>query len=448
MYPPKLRNFTVSTILTGYLPIDLDRYHQIEWDSRSTDISYRSRKLPNWVGQLGFIKWDISNRLNEIKKQENLRINASCKEDDRMYGQEWIDFLCDSKVAVGTESGSSTLDMDGRYLEEWQTESSIGSYREVAPISANYAAISPRIFEYAAAKCLIALTPGEYSGLLTPGIHYFELQPDLSNFQDLRNLMNNHEERSLMIERCYEDLISSSRFGYEQMVREIDVRIGSYLKVSKNFDVLDEPNKTIESRSNRTKRNSKSRSEFSTLKLLLRLTLSMYEKIFNWSLSRRGVIKNLLRSTYRMMRFIWTTEVMTLIKLVFSSEPHVIIDFKRIYRLTWSVYKSVGLTLEIQLIRSEAEIVASLGSSLKIQQTSSGLWISWPKAIQQSSELNEHPRLDSVYFPDSQGVWFTRGDYSEVHKPRKLELLSSYYKENNLKAREMLQIYCIPPSKN
>jgi hypothetical protein len=138
---------------------------------------------------------------------------------------------------------------------------------------------------------------------------------------------------------------------------------------------------------------------------------------------------------------------MTLIKIIFSSRQ-VFIEFERIYRLTRSFTKSVGLTLEVQLIRSEAELVAHHGTSLKIQQTRSGLWISWPKAIHQSNELNEHPRLDSVFFPDSQGVWFTRGDYSEVHKPRKLELLSNYYKENNLKASEMLQFYCIPPSKN
>ena len=447
MYPSSLRNFTVSTLLTGYIPMNLDRYQPIEWNSRAMDISYRARQLPEWYGPLGFIKSNISDRLNEVKNQVNLTVNASCREDDRLYGQDWIDFLCDSKVAVGTESGSSTLDMDGRYLEDWQSKSIIGNYLEIEPISASYAAISPRIFEYVAAKCLVALTPGEYSGILSPGIHYFELQPDLSNFEDLIILMNNKEERSRMIERSYQDLISSRTYGYEQMVKEVDKWVGSCLDIPEVLEISHGPSSKIELKIDLTEQILKSQSVTTFIEALARHEVAIKRKIFQWGLSRRGIARTLLRTVFRILRFIWTTKSMKFLRILLSPKSYMINEYRRTVSVTRNIFSSARLIPELVLVRSEAEMLALQGTNLKIQQRTSGLWLSWPESIHQSNRLKEHPKLDSVHFPEVEGVWFTRSDYSEVNKPLQLSSLSSYYKKNKIKTIELIQIFCGPDSR-
>jgi hypothetical protein len=447
MYPVNLRSFTVSTILTGYMPMNLTGYKHSEWEYRSIDIGYRARRLPEWYGQLGFTKSNISDRLNQIQKNQSMVINASCEEDDRLYGQEWIDFLCDSKVAVGTESGSSTIDMDGRYLEEWQAKSDIGSHKKIEPIAANYAAISPRIFEYAAAKCLIALTPGEYSGVLSPGVHYFELQPDLSNFEDLVTLMNNTEERTLMIERSHRDLILSRSFGYEQMVREIDTQLDLCLKNLEILPTSDQPTSNITSSEVRAELLTTSDVPVAFQKKLMSNIKSTKSKIFSWGLSRRGITRVLLRSVFRILRKVWTARPMNFIKLLLTSNFNVSSEYKKIFRITRSIFTSARLIPDLELIRSEALILSHQSETLKLHQTQVGLWVSWPQSLDQISTLKEYPKLDGVLFPDTQGVWFTRSDFSEVNKPQQLRSLSRYYKRNKIKALNLIQIYCGPFSR-
>jgi hypothetical protein len=444
MYPVNLRNFTVSTILTGYMPMNLNGYNLSEWDKRSTDIGYRARRLPEWYGELGFIKSNISDRLNEVEKNTNLVINASCEEDDRLYGQEWIDFLCDSKVAVGTESGSSTIDMDGRHLEEWQPKSKIGSHQKVEPLSSNYAAISPRIFEYAAAKCLIALTPGDYSGVLSPGVHYFELQPDLSNLEDLLTLMNNTEERTLMIERSYEDLILSGNFGYQQMVQEIDNQLDLFLKTPETLQVLGQATSNIVSKVDHTEQLTNLQKHLSFREKITRVIKSLKSKIFYWGLSRRGVSRTLLRLIFRILRKMWTTKLVNFLKLLSTSNSNVSKDYKVIFRITRRIFISAKLITDLEILRSEAKIVSYQGETLKILHGNASFWISWPESLDQSNPLKEHPRLDSIYFPEASGVWFTRSDFSEVNKPQQLKSLSRYYKRNKDKTLSLIQIYCGP----
>ena len=447
MYPVSLRNFTVSTILTGYLPMNLERYREVEWSSRTIDISYRARRLPEWYGNLGFTKSNISDNLNAIKKNEGLVINASCEENDRLYGQDWIDFLCNSKVAVGTESGSSTLDMDGRYLEDWQNRSSIGSHAEVEPISANYAAISPRIFEYVAAKCLLALTPGEYSRVITPGLHYFELQPDLSNLEDLINLMNNKEDRNRMIERAYKDLIMSGNYGYKHMVREIDIQIKSSCKATEILEFSRKLNIDIKSTSNQDEQMIKTSRVFTFLTEIMRLTVSIKSKTYQWSLSRRGVTRIILRNAYRILQRILTSKIMKFLTLLLTSNFQIRREHKRVFSITRRIFLSARLIPELELIRSEAELISNQGATLKFLENNSSLWLSWPESIQQGSKLKEHPKLDSVHFSDAQGVWITRSDFSEVNKPLKLMVLSKYLKRNRLKTVNLIEIYCGPLAK-
>ena len=442
MYSVSQRNFTVSTLLTGYMPISLDSFQEIPWNKRTIDISYRARRLPKWYGHLGFTKSDISDQLNKIKVGKGLIVNASCEEDDRLYGQEWIDFLCNSKVAVGTESGSSTLDMDGRNFEEWQNRSNLGSFKAVEPIVANYAAISPRIFEYAAAKCLLALTPGEYSGILLPGVHYFELLPDLSNFKDLLVLMNDQDERERMINSSFQHLISSRKFGYEHMVNQVDFWVGKFLgnleyKSTSKVEILKVEEEKAPSEQQKNLQFLKKISKVPAI-----LMRSIKRIIFEWGISRRGVIRVILRTVFRMLIFIWSRKFFRFLRILMSVNFQLSGEFKKTFAVTKSFITSTRLIPELEFVKAEAQSLALENCNLSVRQTNSGLWVSWPESLQEDNFLKEHPKLDSLQFPGSEGVWFTRSDYSETHKPVHLSSLSSYYKKNKQKTIKLIQIFC------
>jgi hypothetical protein len=436
MYPSSSRNFSVSRLLTGYMPLNLANFYVKDWEDRKIDIGYRARRLPDWYGRLGHIKSDVSDKLNEAKARKSIKIDASCEEEDRLYGQAWIDFLCDSKVSVGTESGSSTLDMDGRFYEEWQDKSRLGAHEFVEPVNANYAAISPRIFEYAAAKSLLALTPGEYSGILVAGIHYFELQPDLSNLGALISLMGDVEKRETLISNAYSDLIESDRYGYGQMVSEIDYQINSLLKRSEVLFVSQD--------SSTSKQEEKSQELISfqfSFKSLVKLG---QQKVIYWGLSRKGILRWTIRKLYRSYKRIKLTKLVTFFRLIFSSKVELRKHFGQIHFVTKSLSRSLRLIIELEFIRAEAENLALQGCSLSIHECSSSIWLSWPEVLDRQHILKKHPKLDGYFFPESQGIWLTRSDFSEVSKPLRLNSLSNYYVKSKTNTLELLHLFISP----
>ena len=441
MYSPNIRGFSVSTLLTGYMPLNLEEFRHVEWDKRKVDISYRARRLPEWYGRSGSIKSEISDRLNEFKNETTISIDSSCEEGDRLYGHSWIEFLCNSKVAVGTESGSSVLDMDGRYLENWQNESTSGNFDPVEPVETNYAAISPRIFEYAAAKCLLALTPGEYSGILVPGVHYFELQSDLSNISDLILLMNDESQRNLMIKNSYDELILSEKYGYKQMVNEVDYWISHYLKdlLLSDQDDLKTPNLLKISEECSTEEVA---NEIHQIRpKLFRLLINKYNAFFKWSLTRQGVSRDFLRFVYRLGKTFLDKNFFTAFKYILYEDSFSIQEFKDLLLITRNLIECSRLIPELILIKHEATILKGNGLQLSYQESGQSVWITWPESPFRNRYLTSHPKLDPSHYPESKGVWLTRGDYSEISRPQNLIQLSRYRLKNEEKSRAILRIY-------
>jgi hypothetical protein len=444
MYPPTFRNFSVSTLLTGYSPINLDDFQDLEWNKRSIDISYRARRLPEWYGNLGLIKGGISDKLNSLKTNSHFIIDASCKEEDRIYGRKWSDFLCNSKVAVGTESGSSTLDFDGRYYDLKQTDSKNVFCDVFEPVVANYAAISPRIFEYAAAKCLLALTPGDYSGIIEPDIHYFELKPDLSNFEQLLVLMNDENRRNRLIENSYEHLIKSQKFNYSNMVREVDFWIRR---------IMDKSSKIQTSGNTKLVQNSSNVALVANQQLLFsRLSLNLFKRIIkhhkvkmlNWAYSRRGKTRLIIRAVVRMLWKIYQNSGFSSFQRnhIWRSIQHPL--FKKTSNITYNIFKRLQLVRDLEFIKTETELLAPFGCQLSVIETESSLWISWPNALNHDDRLKSYPKLDSMQFPLAQGVWFTRSDYSQMCEPINLKHLSQHFKKSKQQIIKLIQLATAP----
>jgi hypothetical protein len=434
LYPASERNFTVSKILTGYVPLDINNWKLKDWAERSIDISYRSRKLPDWYGTLGETKWRIADKLNAIKKFSNLSIDASHQENDRLYGQSWIDFLCNSKVAIGTESGSSNIDIDGQNHEDWQKKETLGEWSPENNMAVDYAAISPRVFEYTAAGCLLALTPGNYSGILIANTHYFEIQPDLSNLDDLVLLMKDPSRRNQMISNAYQELILSGKYSYQSMALAIDQQIEKLAlptNLSPKFNEVNNLNSFTQEKSHNVINSPSPESQ-----------KNLRESLITWSMKRGRASRLIIRSVYRFCLSFSRSKMYKSLSFLIFSDSNNLRDFHFIMKHIRSASVSYQILSELTYLQNESQILVNLGARLSMAQTQDALWISWPEAIERESRLKNHPFLDYYKFLDSEGVWFTRSDFSEVSAPLEMKNLSKCYLKNKAVTKELIEYFC------
>ena len=105
---------------------------------------------------MGQEKKIIADKFTELASCSDLKLDISSNED-RLYGDRWVDFLRSAKVTLGTEIGANLFDDEGEI--RWKTEQYLldepqATYEEVKlqiyknsvePQIMNQ--ISPRIFE-------------------------------------------------------------------------------------------------------------------------------------------------------------------------------------------------------------------------------------------------------------------------------------------------------------
>ena len=111
--PEKLPGVIRETVLTGYVPLDLTKRQVPLLRDRRLDVGYRARKLPAWLGSFAQEKWLIAERFQKDAGRYGLACDFSTREEDRIYGEQWIKFLSNCKAVLGTESGSSICDFTG-----------------------------------------------------------------------------------------------------------------------------------------------------------------------------------------------------------------------------------------------------------------------------------------------------------------------------------------------
>ena len=199
LYPDNERNFSISTVLTGY--VSDSHLHTATKDiplvDRSIDLSYRGRRLPSWMGNTGTLKGDIPILIKNNPNMTRFLIDVSSSETDRIYEHEWYNFLLNSRVSIGTPSGSDYLDLHGKYQENWVPRYNENGSGIQDPVEARYQVISPRFFDYVAAGNLIALTPGEYSNIPKDHLHK-RLSSSLSNLHEILDFSKTDEAQRIV----------------------------------------------------------------------------------------------------------------------------------------------------------------------------------------------------------------------------------------------------------
>ncbi len=239
MYGSLNKDITIHTTLTGYVP---EKFYSNELkpiSKRATDIGYRARKVPFYLGKKGVEKYVIGKQfLNEVKDME-LICDISSKESDRLYGRNWTNFISNCKATLGTESGSSIIDFTGEIEYQLNFYQAFHPFAKIDNVPKQFLrldgkleiqVISPRCFEAAALGTALVLFPGEYSGILKQNKHYIPLEKDFSNISEVVDRIKDVEGLQQMTQFTREDLVKSKKFSYEKFIIDFDEKINQLIE--------------------------------------------------------------------------------------------------------------------------------------------------------------------------------------------------------------------------
>jgi hypothetical protein len=238
IYPPKeFPQTRFVSCLTGYVPDGLiGQIDKITPPSkRSLFIAYRGRPLPIRYGRLGQEKVVIGQHVKTYCHKHGISCDIEWDESSRIYGEDWYAFISSAKAMLGSESGSNVFDWDG------DLQQTIDHFRKITPnvtesdvyqkiieereVDGLMNQISPRVFEMAAAKTVMVLFEGSYSGVLEPGTHFFPLKKDFSNLDQILAELRDDIKVDAMADRVHQDLIISGKYSSRQFVGMVDSEI-------------------------------------------------------------------------------------------------------------------------------------------------------------------------------------------------------------------------------
>ena len=212
---------------------DAERHRKPDGE-RSVDIGYRSRPMRPYFGRGGMEKSQIGGRFLERIGDTDLAIDVSVSEEDRLYGEEWPEFIADCRAVLGTESGVSCFDLEDevrasydRLSDELGREPTLDELEADGPLrewdwKIPYRTISPRHFEAAALEVCQILYPGSYSGAMEPMRHYIPLEKDFSNLDEAIERFREADLRRELTANARRDLIESEEYSYERFIEEFD----------------------------------------------------------------------------------------------------------------------------------------------------------------------------------------------------------------------------------
>lgn len=252
------KHATLLQALTGYVDDqDLERGAEFRkpFGSRRIDVGYRARNLPPQFGSHGQLKVTLGARFLEACRGRDLRTDISTRPEDVFLGLDWLRFLGDCRFMLGCEGGSSIWDPRGEIGDRVRShlaEHPDAGFDEVAAQCFPgedrrwvFSAISPRLFEVAAAETAQILVPAPYLGVLEPRVHYIPFEQDLSNADEMFELMSDAAAAGRMIEACRAALLEPARFRYRThaasvlgKIREVSSRKGVVASGQAKFEEL------------------------------------------------------------------------------------------------------------------------------------------------------------------------------------------------------------------
>lgn len=229
----------VYGVLTGYVSDHMKEPGMFDLEDKVFDVGFRSRVSPYYLGTIGHEKFRIADKFGTYAQQAGLKTNISVNEEDRLSGRHWLDFIRSCRTQLGTPSGSSIIDFDGRLLKE------VASYRRAFPLATfeevfedilkrydgRYVidTISPRTFESAAMGSTMVQLEGYYGSHIEPDVHYINLKADYSNMAEVVDQIKDVKLCKKIARQAHKDLIMSDKFHIRTHVEKFDAILDKHL---------------------------------------------------------------------------------------------------------------------------------------------------------------------------------------------------------------------------
>lgn len=239
IYPEEsFPNTKFVNILTGYVPENLrDLDNLPATTSRTIHLGYRGRELPLRYGAMGYDKEFIGN-IVAAQRPPNLKFDISSNDQDRIYGNDWINFLTTCKAFLGTESGFNIIDWDGdleeriirlRAINNFSDDMIRNLFTSQLEIPNLMNQISPKIFEIACTRTVPVLLEGEYSGVLRANHNYISIKKDYSNLNEVFDKLENNDLLARISENNIRDIVNNHKLSYAAMTEIIEASLNEVL---------------------------------------------------------------------------------------------------------------------------------------------------------------------------------------------------------------------------
>lgn len=226
LYPKSSKRAEFKTVLTGYAPAKA--LGTVALPERPIDLGQRVRMMPPHLGSYAQQKAEQSLHLAAAARRAGFVVDVSTRTEDGFVGSAWPEFLAQCKFTVGMKGGASIADPYGLLYSRVEAYKHRHSGRELTSQSFGFlrrrdnrhrfSAISPRLFEAAAAGTCQILRLDDYLGVLEPWTHYIPLHDDYSNMDEVIRAMVDIESASQIAKHAQEALIDSGNFGYSHLV--------------------------------------------------------------------------------------------------------------------------------------------------------------------------------------------------------------------------------------
>ena len=226
LYPEaELGPLRLRRVRTGYVSPRLQALNVAPNASRPIDIAYRGRVYPSWHGPLAAERLEIAERAEAAAGRHGWRTDISVRERDRIYGKAWLEHLARSRCVLATESGADRV--------------AFGSGNEPVTEPIAMRQVSPRIFEAAATRTLIAGFEGEWSALLEDGETFVAIRRDDHALDGLAAVLADQEHVSRIVERAHKNLIASGDNADRHLAaildEEIDLALTGRVRIGEGY---------------------------------------------------------------------------------------------------------------------------------------------------------------------------------------------------------------------
>jgi hypothetical protein len=184
--------------------------------------------MPAHLGKHAQAKSNQAVQFADAARSAGFTVDVSARVEDSLVGAAWPEFLTKCKFTVGMKGGASIADPYGLMYTKVESIRLRQPNRHVTSESLRFlrrrdgkhmfTAISPRLFEAAAAGTCQVLRPDNYMGVLEPWKHYIPLAADHSNIAQVFAAMANREQAEAMVKQTQATLIESQQFSYQHLV--------------------------------------------------------------------------------------------------------------------------------------------------------------------------------------------------------------------------------------